>query len=219
MDSKKIDWLNHAIAFGASVIGIFIAFQLDDWQERRSRSEDVEVALAGIKAEVESNLAAYQKNDSILQQFFHYSDFFMKHLNEGTLLCSESDLDEARRINPERLSHLRLVARVSDTVSRYALIFNVDVVPFVEITTGNWEAAKSSGVLGYLDHERVALLSQVYEWTMKRVGVSDEEFTNYLIAEKEFEDVDRILRDYKLIMKASRVKHKNMKLYYDRIKW
>jgi hypothetical protein len=219
MNLKNIDWLNHSIAFGASVIGIFIAFQLDDWQERSSRREDLEVALRGIKMEIESNLNVYQKNDSLLQKYLDYADFYVGHGKNGMLRCSRRELEKARKVNPERFAGIQFIKQVNDTISLYSADFYVDIVPFSGITTGNWEAAKSSGVLAYLDHERITQLSQVYDWTTKKLGVSDEELANNFITLQKFGDVDKILGDYRLIMEASRMKHRRMREYYEKIKW
>jgi hypothetical protein len=216
MDSKKIDWLNHAIAFAASVIGIFIAFQLDDWQEQRSRRAQLETTLKGIKAEIEGNLAIYHENDSLLQQFVSYADFYDRHFDNGALLCTDRALQDARRINPERFGDLKYVGKVNDTTKRYEMTFTFDFLPTSGISTANWDNARSSGILVHVDHDRVVLLTRVYEWTSKKLGISDEELENNLFA---FHNVEQLRHDYRLISRSYGVKYRHVKQYYEQIKW
>jgi hypothetical protein len=134
--------------------------------------------------------------------------------------CSLTELENARRINPERLADAQLIKRINDSVSQYKVTFYLDVLPILGgISTGNWEAARFSGVLAYLDHERITQLSQVYDWTTKRVGVTDEEFAKNLVTLSKYDNVDKLLDDFRLIMKASEMKHSNMKRHYEQIKW
>lgn len=38
---SKIDWRNHFVAFLSALLGIFIAFQLENWREGRIERERV----------------------------------------------------------------------------------------------------------------------------------------------------------------------------------
>ena len=58
---KKIDWLNHFVAFASSLLGILIAFQLDNWRESRGENEKMQIALQGIKKEIENNSIKREK--------------------------------------------------------------------------------------------------------------------------------------------------------------
>jgi len=59
---NKIDWLNHGIAFLAALLGILIAFQLDDYQEDQQRKKELQITLSSIKKEIESNRRIYRFN-------------------------------------------------------------------------------------------------------------------------------------------------------------
>jgi hypothetical protein len=219
MDLKNIDWLNHSIAFAASVVGIFIAFQLDDWQERRSRNEQLQITMRGIKGEIEGNLAIYYENDSLLHQFISYVDFRRQHLDNGTLLCTDRDLGEARRLNPVRLHDLKILTKVNDTIKRYEAPLVFDFLPNSGISTANWDAARSTGVLVNIDHDRAVLLTQVYEWTNKRLGISDEELQNSLFSLGELKTTEQVLHDYDLMMRSYDIKYRKVRMTYDQIKW
>lgn len=42
---SKIDWVNHLIAFLSALLGILIAFQLEDYQEKQQEKEKLQIAL------------------------------------------------------------------------------------------------------------------------------------------------------------------------------
>lgn len=219
MDLRKIDWLNHFIAFASSVIGIFIAFQLDDWQERRSKREEMNTTLKAIKEEIEGNLFVFHENDSALGALVDFYDFYIANQHDGGLLFSNKDLLEAQTKFPGRLNGPKVIQKVNDTLAIYQFKFTVDVAPASGISTGNWEAAITSGILANLDHDRTVLLTQIYDWTTKDLGYSEDELYATRLGFKEFEDVDQILEHYRMIVKVSRFKHAEMKRYYNKVKW
>jgi hypothetical protein len=219
MESRKIEWLNHSIAFASSVVGIFIAFQLDDWQERRSKQEEVALTLKAIRAEIEGNLAVYRMNDSTLGAFIEFVDFHNANTHDGGLLLSRKELTDAMIRFPGRLDDARVIRKLNDTLAVYRVQVNINVAPTSGISTGNWEAAAASGILAHLDHDRTVLLTQVYEWTTKDLGYSDDELYGSLISFKDFDNTDQILEHYRMIVKVSRMKYTQMRSYYDRIEW
>jgi hypothetical protein len=217
MDMKKIDWLNHTIAFASSVIGIFIAFQLDDWQERTSRREEMEVTLKAIKAEIETNLYLYHENDSILGLFVEYFDFCDANSHDGGLLLSKKDLADALNRFPGRFDDAKLIRKINDSLALYDVIRKVDVIPASGISTANWEAATASGILAQLDHNRAVLLTQVYEWTTKNLGYSDDQLYGTLISQSyNFKD---LTKSYQLIARVSEIRYQQMRQYYEKIEW
>lgn len=224
MNLNKVDWLNHGIAFVSSVVGIFIAFQLSDWQERRTKESELETTLQAIKLEIEGNIAIFKTNDSTLASFLDYLDFLESHsasgdLWGGELLCTEAELVEMKQKHPNRFNSIELIGKMRDGRSRYKIRMEIDVIPGTGISTGNWEAAKAAGILNYVDHARMVLLTQIYEWTQKRLGVTDEEFQNNFVHLEKYESMSKIFDDYRLIQQASGMKYREVKRYYDLMEW
>ena len=52
---KKIDWLNHGLEFAVVLIGILIAFQLNNWSIKNDQQELINLHLDSIKEEVKFN--------------------------------------------------------------------------------------------------------------------------------------------------------------------
>jgi hypothetical protein len=51
----KADWNNHLIGFLATILGILIAFQLQDWQDTRKEKERLELGIKSLKLEITGN--------------------------------------------------------------------------------------------------------------------------------------------------------------------
>ncbi len=59
--SKKIDWTNHIIEFVTVVIGILLAFGLNNYNESRQEKARAKEYMLGIKKELEHNLDHLEK--------------------------------------------------------------------------------------------------------------------------------------------------------------
>ena len=58
---KKIDWANHLIEFITVVIGIGLAFALNNWNEKRKEINQAALFLNSIKEEIKINLEEVEK--------------------------------------------------------------------------------------------------------------------------------------------------------------
>src|SRR5689334_2332389 len=92
MKTSKVDWLNHLIAFVSALLGIFIAFQLDDWQERRSQQEKVRISLEAIRKEIDGNLEIYKSNIDSLSPFMDHIEFAMEHRSSDGLRATDREV-------------------------------------------------------------------------------------------------------------------------------
>ena len=52
---SNIDWSNHIVAFFSALLGILIAFQLQDYQDDQKEEEELQITLEAIKKEIENN--------------------------------------------------------------------------------------------------------------------------------------------------------------------
>ena len=52
---NKIDWLNHSLEFAVVIIGILIAFQLNQWSVEKEQEKIIAIHLDQIKKESEIN--------------------------------------------------------------------------------------------------------------------------------------------------------------------
>lgn len=91
---KKIDWLNHALEFFVVIIGILIAFQLNECSNAKSESKTIAIHLTEIKQEAELNKynfksairgaeASLVKIDSLIELIINKED--LKKINKLSL--------------------------------------------------------------------------------------------------------------------------------------
>ena len=171
MKKLNIDWSNHFVAFISSLVGILIAFQLNDFQENAKEHERLKVALQAIKAEIKTNLEIYRYNKDTIGNWLEYEEFIVSHSKPEGLLVSESELDFVKLLHAKRFSNNKLLGKKNDTLYIYSNNqFTLNATPKVGISSNNWEAAKSSAVLNYLDQPRMAALVQIYNWIQRDIG-------------------------------------------------
>jgi len=195
---NRIDWRNHFVAFISTLLGIFIAFQLEDWRESRAEQNKVKHTFLSIKFEIEGNLTIYKTNVTKIRDFLEYIDFILNHSNDDKLIMKTLDYDVYKTKYPDRFEHVKLIRQLNDSLSEYTSSINVDFIPLTGISTSNWEAAKSTGVLTLADASRVADLTYIYEWIYKDLGFTDSDFFKYFVSnEEKFMDLSQITTNYK----------------------
>ncbi len=216
----KIDWQNHFVGFVSTLLGIFIAFQLDDWQEVRKRTEHLQTTMDAIKKEVEKNLEIYEGNAK-LADFVEWYTFWNESSNDrGELVVSERVFNAYKKKIPTRLAELKLVARKDSMLIFKGDQFKFDVIPATAISTNNFETAKSPGILNFLDHERMNALTEMYNLINLDLGFKESEFyKRNLFGREQFPDIEVMVSDYRQVAKISEFKHAWIKPLFDEMKW
>lgn len=216
----KIDWLNHLVAFFSALLGILIAFELDSYREKSQETEKLKVTLTAIRNELENNITTYSHNVTVLSDWLEYFELSKKFVN-GELKLEQSTFERLKKDNPDRFQSWTIERIESDSFYIFLerkIRFQIDVGPISNISNSSWQAALYSGVLHRLDHERVVLLTQMYDWVAKDIGLNDREF-NENIYLNEVTDIDMLVDYYKSIVKIHRAKHDNVKRYYGQVNW
>lgn len=223
MSNLKIDWVNHLIGFLTALVGIVIAFQLDDWQERSREEEKLKVTLQAIKAEIDNNREIYKNDVANLSGWLEYWTFMRSRDedNNGEMIAAEREIIAMKEKHPTRFEGVKLIKKYSDSLGVYGpLLARVDVIPKSGISTSSWEAAKSSGVLNSLDHSRMTELTKIYDWINKDLGINDADVIRNTIAfDAEFSNLDKILHDYKMITQVYSYKLDQIDKHYQTIDW
>ncbi len=227
MSNIRIDWINHLVGFFTALIGIFIAFQLDDWQERNREQEKVKVTLAAIKSEIDDNREIYSRDIEVLTQWREYWDFMRSHDkdNIGQIIATKKEMDLMKRKHADRLGSVEFIKKYNDSLNVYGTHFSlVDVMVESGISTSSWEAAKSGGTLSNLDHSRMTQLTKIYDWIDKDLGIDDADVIKSLSGfESEDEivitDLKKILYDYNMIVRVYSFKLAMIDSIYKEIEW
>ena len=157
--SFRIDWPNHVIGFFSALFGILIAFELEEWRDRKHEQELALTALSNLKVEVQINQNILHQNilDNLraiqsIQQFLRQVDDQL--MFKGT----RNEADSA-----SRLLHNLVEIKIEDgSADRWPVIFSMGSISFPSFQTSAWESAKATGALTFLPYEKVISLSFVY---------------------------------------------------------
>lgn len=217
---NQIDWRNHFVAFISTLLGIFIAFQLEDWRESRAERSKVETALLSIKFEVEENVKIYKTNVKQIRDFLEYVDFVLSHSHGDKLIMTTSDYNSYSNKHPDRFREVKLTRHLSDSLNEYTASVKVDIMPLTGISTSSWEAAKSTGVLTVVDASKVSDLTYIYEWTYKDLGFTDSDFFEYFVSNQEkFTEVGQMTSNYRRLADIYEYKLKKIESRLTAISW
>ncbi len=195
---NRIDWRNHFVAFISTLFGIFIAFQLEDWRESRVEKERMKITFQSIKFEIEENLRIYRTNVTQIRDFLEYVDFILSHSKGDKLVMKATDYSFYQSKYPDRFEYVKLIRNLNDSLSEYTSDLRVDFIPLTGISTSNWDAAKSTGVLTLAEPTKVSDLTYIYEWTYKDLGFADSDFfENFVANDEKFTDLGHMISNYK----------------------
>jgi hypothetical protein len=96
---SKIDWPNHIIAFFSALLGILIAFQMEDYREGKGESEELETAMRSIQLEIENNLKIYQWNTKELSNFLAYVNLNERVDSHSHIVLAREEYDSYHNIS------------------------------------------------------------------------------------------------------------------------
>lgn len=176
MSKKKqfIDWHNHTITFVSTIIGILIAFQLEDWRENREEQSKINKAELSLVNELERNKIGLETIIKGNKDWLLYADFIMSHTYDDHLACTQQELDSAIKMHPTRFSKSTFIKKLDTTTNLYGMSFEVDVPFIFQIETATWEAVKSSGTLNFIEQNHVFWYVKTYKELERRLSTLDE---------------------------------------------
>jgi len=218
--NTKIEWANHIIAFFSALLGILIAFQLDDYRDNRQENEKLQNSLHAIKNEIDNNLNIYKKNVDQLGPWFEYWKLISKADKDGLVTVKKNKFDSLNTKVSSRFKDWELIEQKNDSILVFLTTDDVvfDFIPQTGITVSGWSAALYSGIFNRLDSDLMIKLTLIYEWIEKDLGVSDREILEDQFNEG-FDDIDVIIAYYSRIEKVHRLKLQRIKKIYDEIEW
>jgi len=219
--NSKIDWANHVLGFFSALIGIYIAFRLENYREDQQEKERIKLIELAVKKEIDNNIKIYEEDIEKLSDWLAYFSFCTDHTNNNDqLVLSNSDYAYFVEKYPTRTKGLEMVGSVNDTLKIYEVIRVMDVKPTTGISTSSWKAALASGLMNSMDFVLANNLSKIYEWIEKDIGGSDREFyENILTLKSQYPDIDKITKDYNDLVKIYSFKLGEIQYIYAQIKW
>lgn len=228
MNNTKIDWKNHSIAFLSSLLGLFIAFQIQDWQDKRRDNEKAIKTMRALKNELIYNKELLERQLESVSIWVENTEFFLEksqhqELRENEIYATQKEIDSCIKRNVKftyRMKNIQLIKKVNDTLNIYKADWIVFDISFHPLVTNQWQAAKSSGALSYMQQEQLALFSKAYEWIEKDLGKKEFLESEVLFYDKlPGGDLKGSLEIYKIIARADSIKLEKLNLANDQINW
>ncbi len=158
----KVDWPNHLIGFFSALFGILIAFELDEWREAKNHRDDAHNAFQKVKQEIGFNKNLLHETVNRNLQLLDLLEVeLLPYVNEA--LVYSGSLTAAKTINSKVTPVARII--LSDSVSsviREPILINLGSFLRPTFHYSAWESAKATGIINYIDYEKVLTISSLY---------------------------------------------------------
>jgi uncharacterized protein YeeX (DUF496 family) len=149
----KIEWLNHLLGFLGVILGVLIAFWLNNWAQDRKEMKIARVALANIRNEVARNLESLDSVILLNQRQMSFFDAYLEYTTDDMGFRGEQRyIDSLKQLYPEYIQDKNNV-----TVS----------LRLYELPDVAWRTTLNSSVLSAIDFELVYHLNETYSLQQK----------------------------------------------------
>jgi hypothetical protein len=158
----RVDWPNHLIGFFSALFGILIAFELEEWREAKNHQEDARNAFEKTKKEIQDNKNALHVS---VNTNLHLLDLLevelLPFINER--LEYSGSAKAGITINAKVKSVAKII--LNDTLSasvKGPVLINMGSFLHPTLLYSAWESARESGVVNYIEYEKVLAISYLY---------------------------------------------------------
>jgi hypothetical protein len=169
-------------------MGIFIAFQLEDYQNDRQELEDLEIVLTAIEKEVQNNLKIYEENIDKLGYWVEYYDLSKNRDKNNRIRIERKLYDLEKTQNAEAAKrkyanweiidsdedYYYLKGKHGDMISFFPNMppaYRLNYLPNSNISSGSWLAGINSGALNRLENRKMAALYNIYNTIDQNLGL------------------------------------------------
>lgn len=160
--SWKVDWPNHLIGFFSALFGILIAFELEEWRESKNHQEDARNAFEKTKKEIQFNKdILHEAVDTNLRLIDMLEIELLPFVSERLEFIGS--LEAASAINLKLNPIAKIILR--DTLSpslKNPILVNMGSLRHPTLLNAAWESAKATGVINYIEYEKVLSISSLY---------------------------------------------------------
>ena len=206
----RIDWSNHIIGFVSTILGIVIAFQMQEYYELRNEKVKSEEAIGLLKIELKENLLRLDQTIKLLHEFSMYGKAILKFESSGPklrLICKPSQLDSLKKIHP-KVDAIK-IRDLNDNTGRVEYNYKPKL-DFILPTLHDefWQVLKSSDVFNSIPPKQTAEFIGAYEILnrnffvdtqvddfIKYARTPDFRFSNLLKIGEDIEFTSRFRRD------------------------
>jgi len=160
--SWKVDWPNHTIGFFSALFGILIAFELDQWRENENNKDDAHNAFLKIKQEVQINKDILHETVNTNLRLIDLLEIeLVPFINDR--LEYKGPTEKAAEINQNVQPIGRII--IGDSLAAFITspaLINMGSLLRPALHNSAWESAKATGVINYIEYEKVLSISSLY---------------------------------------------------------
>jgi len=225
----NIDWKNHIISFFSAVIGIAIAFRLEDYREDQEELERVQIAYDLVIKEIENNISIYEENVILMKSWLEYYDV----INDLSSSISNSKIIPVKSyltitMDSARIYRLKnyIVNLLNDSLVQIQLNpklnpklqidFSVDILPKKGIATSAWTSSVNSGIFTRLSPQRLSKLTEIFDWISNDLGQNEYAFyEGYFLASRD--QTNEIAKNYLVLKNVQEFKLQFIRPLYNEI--
>jgi hypothetical protein len=202
LSNFKADWTNHLIGFIATILGILIAFELQDWQETRKENEKLELGIQSLKLEITANRELIKSGLEKFKYFNGYTNLIVRHLKtDSTIIYPISRWDSLISNYPDIFLESNIIKQVGPNDIEIKFKVPVDFFP-PKIYTDNWEAVKSSGLLNTFPQDKLVKFIRLYsELNRNWTGSNVDDFLIYVRQHDAMHNNDFNFKEFNRITK------------------
>ncbi|MFC0875795.1 hypothetical protein ACE01N_04330 [Saccharicrinis sp. FJH2] len=166
MIKKTVFWSREGIiTLIATLIGVFLALYLNEWNASRKLKKQKEIATENILTEISANKKLLTESVKNYTEMLDIYIFFNECLSaESEFITSSENMIQFRTKHPGLLSPIDSV-RLENGMFKYTrmnlnLVFTLEQV---ELRTIAWETLKSSNIISSYDFDYLMSLEYIYK--------------------------------------------------------
>lgn len=183
--NKAIDWLNHFVGLISVLLGVLIAFGLNNWNESQKEERVINTVLKNIANEIEENLG---RLDSV-----NYENQLAHDQLKQYLRLVDGKMDTNRPLDSIRAFQMKNPGFISEDLQ--SISFSLELYQLSNVA---WRTAERTNVLPSMDYDLVQGLAVIYDFQSK-LERFDTDITDKMAAisssENRKEDWSRIRKD------------------------
>lgn len=158
---KRIDWPNHMMAFLSTLLGVWLAFYLGNYNENKIAHARMEVAMASVQEELQNNEENMKSHaaqmDSMLQAVGAFSEMIDENMD---LIATEKQMDTFLEEFGWFLS-IQSKKPLRDSLFEYHGSLNL-ALNFSGVSDIAWENTKLMDILHLVDTKTAFQLHSLY---------------------------------------------------------
>ena len=144
----------------------------------------------------------------------------------------QEQLDKALLVIKEEIvNNLKIYKTNSDTICAWIDYYNsavdtltsgdnleISVIPVQGISTSGWQSTINSGLVAKMDHSDVFILTTIYDWTERDLGVSDAKTIEDQL-DGGYDNIDVIVEYFDRVCKVHGLKYERINPLFEQIEW